>query len=641
MRTNAPTLTLYDIARTAGVQRSVVSMWVNRQSVRGEIIPFPTPVSREAGVDLFDRDEIVRYLRRTQRGNNPDFALDAPAAASPAQTGQEILSLLLVLRLLSGQELTGLEHSDLASLAEEADPEDDCLLSEVRAIAELRLQDLEYVDDLVEASLGPQDAFDRLAAGRAARLEREREVSETVIGVLAELCESLAAGAEHPVVIAGSRLALRVASCAGDSLGGLRPDGTTPADRVVRREAMARSLVAAESGVSVIRIVSVHGMSDAAALTAADDLQLELAPGEVGVLLGPASLLCDAGLPKQILALRADVLRDSCLRAAVRLRHGHLSDAPRQALGVWLLQGGAQGKDVALADLSGTRVEDVDGDDLATDLLAAFADDDRRHFRYLRVIPRLRFLAQRAIVPPGVRARLLGRGGASRHLERVHELTLSMATLIPSYDVTVEPAPGSLVVRSETLEELVAARRLVMKRGARLDVSFASREGSVVTINPSSDAPPLRFDPLDVEQHFPRAVRTEPGDVVYVTDPRPRAVVDSEGGSLVTPPARILRLLTPDKSRDGEEASRVPKLGPHTLAETINRQAESAKDWHAWPVPVLSPEESDALEAELAKIAETRTALLGRVDGLQSLLETLIDGTADGALSLVPRTGSS
>jgi len=216
-----------------------------------------------------------------------------------------------------------------------------------------------------------------------------------------------------------------------------------------------------------------------------------------------------------------------------------------------------------------------------------------------------------------------------------------MATLIPSYDVTVEPAPGSLVVRSETLEELVAARRLVMKRGARLDVSFASREGSVVTINPSSDAPPLRFDPLDVEQHFPRAVRTEPGDVVYVTDPRPRAVVDSEGGSLVTPPARILRLLTPDKSRDGEEASRVPKLGPHTLAETINRQAESAKDWHAWPVPVLSPEESDALEAELAKIAETRTALLGRVDGLQSLLETLIDGTADGALSLVPRTGSS
>lgn len=641
MRTTAPTLTMHDVARAAGVQRAVVSMWIKRPSVRGEIIPFPTPVSRESGVALFDRDEIVTYLRRTGRGNNPEFALDAPAAASPTRTGHEILGLLLHLRLLSGQEVTGLEHSDLVSLAEQTDPQDECLRGEVQVLTEPLPEDLEYVDDLVEASLGPQDALDRFAAGRTARAEREREVSQTVIDLLAELCVGLGAGDDAPLATAGSRLALRVAVRAGEALGGVRPEGVRSSDRAVRREAMSRDLLADGPDTRVVRIASMLGVSDTLALTAADNLQLELAPGEVGLLLGSASLLCDGALPKQVRALRADVMRDGCPRAAVRLRHGHYGEAPRQALGIWVLQGGAMNTPVALADLSNVPIEKIDGGDLISDVFAVLTDDGRRKFRYLRAVPRLRFLTQNAVVPPGVTARVLGLGGAGRHLERVHELTLSMNASIPPYDVMVAAAPGSVVVRSETLAELVAARRLAMKRGARLDLSFASPEGTVLTIDPVHGTPTRRFDPLDIEEHLPRAVRTEPGDVVYVAEPTPRAVVDSDGGSLVTPPARILRLLTPDTSRDDEEASRLPKLGPHTLAETINRQAESAKDWHAWAVPALSPDESDALEAELAKIAETRTALLGRLDGLQSLLETLIDGTAEGALSLVPRTGSS
>ncbi len=637
MDATTPKLSLRDIARIAGVQRAVVSMWVHRESLRGEIVPFPKPVSREGGADLFDRDEVVRYLRRTKRGNNPDFALDAPAAASPGTTEHEVLAVLLTLRLLGGQELSGLEMSGLQSLAEEVDPEDHFLLSEVHALKEARREDLEYLDDLVEASLGPQDAIERLAAGRTARVERPRDVSESVVGLLARICIGLSVGADNPVATAGSGLALRVAVHAADALAGVRPEGSKPTDRAVRREALARELVSDEPGIQAVRVVSVLGMANEDALTAADDLQLELAPGEVGIVLGTAACLCDDGLPE--MPLRAEVLRTGCLRAAFRLRHGHYGDAPRQALGVWIMQGGSEGSDVALADLSNLPVEELDTLDLATDVGAALAADARRQFRYLRVVPRLRVLARRAVVPPGIRARILGRGGAGRHLERVHELTLAMAGSIDPYDVMVEAVSGSIVVRSETLSDLVSARRLEMRRGARLDLSFASPEGTQVVIDPSSGARLAAFDPLDVEQHFPRAVRTAPGDVVYVTEPRPRAVVDSEGGSLVATPARILRLLLPDDRPRSEDPLLLPKLGPHTLAETINRQAETAKDWRSWAVPALPPDESDALESELARIAEARTLLLGRLAGLQSLLETLIDGTAEGALSLVPRTG--
>lgn len=641
MNRTAPTLSLHDVARAAGVERAVVSMWIRRPSVRGEIIPFPTPVSREGAVKVFDRDEVVSYLRRTRRGNNPDFALDAPAAASPVRAGHDVLGLLLALRLIRGQEISGLTHADLVAMAEGVDPQDECLLGEVRALAEARSEHLEYVDDLVEASLGPQDALDRFAAGRTARAEREREVSQTVVDLFAQLCAGLGVGADSPFATAGSRLALRVAVRGGEALGGVRPEGVTLSDRVVRREAMARELLADGTVAQVVRIVSVLGVSDSAALTTADNLQLELAEGEVGLLLGPASLLCDASLPKKASDHRADVLRGSCLRAAIRLRHGHYGEAPRQALGIWVLQGGAMESPVALADLSNVPIETIDVADLTTDLFALLADDGRRKYRYLRVVPRLRFLAQSAIVPPGVIARVLGQGDASRHLERVHELTLSMDTPIPPYDVTVEPARGSLVVRSVTLAELVAAHRLAMKRGTRLDLSFASPEGTVLKIDPVPGTLSLLFDPLDVEQQFPNAVRTKPGDVVYVTEPAPRAIVDSDGGSLVAPPARILRLLSSEQAQRDEEAGRSPKVGPHLLAATINRQAESAKEWQAWAVPALSLDQSDALETELAKLALARNALLGRLDSLESLLETLINGTAEGVLSLVPPTGSS
>ena len=185
---HTPTLNLQDIAELAHVSRPVVSMWRRRPRARGREIPFPRPVTTVASVERFDRDEIVRWLEETGRGNNKEARQDAPAIAVPDGVDLEDVVTLLCLHTLTGEDLTGEDLTGdgaerLVALAERADAGDRLLLREVRSLG-VTPGLLGYVDDLVEASYGAPDALSRVESGRLAREAADRGVTEELAALL-------------------------------------------------------------------------------------------------------------------------------------------------------------------------------------------------------------------------------------------------------------------------------------------------------------------------------------------------------------------------------------------------------------------------------------------------------------------------
>jgi hypothetical protein len=144
-------LTLQDVADLARVRRPVVSVWRRRRRARGEDAPFPVAVERAGGVERFDREEVVAWLERTGRGNNPEHGLDAPALSVPDDVELDDVVTLLTWHVLTGEELTGSSQAAREEAAALVDPADALLLREIRRLRPSTAA-LRFVDDLVEAS---------------------------------------------------------------------------------------------------------------------------------------------------------------------------------------------------------------------------------------------------------------------------------------------------------------------------------------------------------------------------------------------------------------------------------------------------------------------------------------------------------
>ena len=606
------TMTLQDVADLANVQRPVVSMWRKRQSVAGALIPFPQPVEKINGIERFAPVEVVDYLRRTRRGNNAELEYDAPAIAVPDGVAIEDIETLLAWHVLTGAALTGTTLTDRVRLAREFDPDDAIVLREVR---ELHPDDrtLAYVDDLVEASFGPSDALGRLHRSRLKRDIAARDLTADAVGLLARVTTECAdfLGAEGLTLETdGSAVAFVVAAEAGLSVASH--------DRGVLRRAVIAGL-----GIGTVRdrslvFSSVVGLDAPQALDRADDLILGLHPGQVAVLVGPASALADM-LAGDLQIRRANALRVGNVVAAVRLPRGLWREAHRQNQAMWVCLGGADEQRPCVTDLAG--VPNVDLGDLASDVAAALAQTDDRAFRYARRVERAGVLAGGPLVPRGARAAMLRPADQASHLDRVHAATLTTTAPLAPLDVLVEASPGRVRLRHHSLGELCEEKKLAMKRGNRIDIAHAAAGGSVVVL-PVELSGGIRMDPLDAEQRYPRWVRTEPGDVVFVEKPHPQAWVDAVGGAMVASPARILRL------------TRTAEVGPRLLAAVINHAATPGSEWQTWSVPAISREEADRLEAALADVEHYEAEATQRLAAATDLKKALIDGVAAGALTL-------
>ncbi|GGU42837.1 helix-turn-helix transcriptional regulator [Nocardioides albus] len=610
----APTLTMQDVADLAHVSRPAVSMWRRRPNVRGRVIPFPEPVDVVAGIERFDRDEIVAWLAETGRGNNPDHAYDAPTLAAPLGVDPETVVTLLCLRALGVDELGPLTPAGVAAAAAQHDPKDALVRRELTG-AEVDAATLRYVDDLVEGSYGLADALTRVGSGRLRREASEQGLADGLLRLLRTVVETARLHLGEDVALDPGGDA-QVAAALGDGFIGLQV-GEGEVARRLRRRALVAGVDVIEQATSCVRVVSMLGLADLEALEAVDEVTLELGPLDAAVVIGPSTLLCDR-LSGDLDAQRAQTLRSGNLGFAARLPRGMRKDAARQGLGLWVLSGPVHTDRVRAADLTGA---DLDLADLASDLSGALAQTDDRAFRYALAVDLAPVRAGKAsLVPRGAVAPRLGTSHQRDHLDRVHAATLTTSAPLTGFDVDVDRAPGSVVLRQRSLAELCDAGQLKRIRGARIDLDHADPGGTVPVLAADGSTDGVRLDPFDAERHYSHAVRTEPGDVVFSDKGTPAAVVDETGGAIVRSPSRILR----------------PKagapVGPYALAAIINRQPGG--EWETWTVPVLTADAADALDRTLAGIDGHIDELRRRLAAAHELQNALIDGVAAGTVAL-------
>lgn len=632
MTSGASTLTLRDVADLAGVQRPVVSMWRKRPMARGKLVPFPAPVDVRAGVERFSRDDILDWLERSGRGNNDEARLDAPALGGPDGSTLETLVTLLCLRVLSGEELTESTARDRVSLAAEIDGADEFLLGEVRD-AEATVDELRFVDDLVEASYGSGEALARLEGGAFGRAVGARDLNAQAVHIVRTVARACAdhLDPEGVALVSGDGFTALTVALAEDFTELVIPEGdacTRAARRALRRRAAIRGVdTSSVTDGPRVRLLSIVGRDPDDALDALDDVVLDLGQGEIAVLLGPASLLCD-DLRGERERKRAETLRSRTLGLALRLPRGLWREAHRQALGMWVCVGGASTSRPMVADLGGVPGPELDAGDLAADVAAALEQNSARAFRYARPHDLGAILSSHAVVPRGVRAVRVGSLDAAPHLERIQAATVVTGPPLAGFDVLVSPAPGSVLLRRRSLGELKNDQQARILRGSRIDPAHTDPEGTVLVFSAElgSDDRFPRLDPFDAATNYPRAARTEPGDVVFQGGRRPRARVDAVGGFLVASPSRILRL------------HRTAGVGPHTVAAIINSLPDDAGEWQTWSVPILDPEQADELEQAIVAAADYEAALRRRADAAADLVAAMIEGVAAGAVTVGTRT---
>lgn len=610
------TLTMRQIAELAGVRRPVVSVWRRRSQVRGRSIPFPEPVDPGEAIARFRRDEIVAWLADTGRGNNPETALDAKATAVPSGVDLEQVVTLLCLYAATGDDLADRTAAELGALARQIDPDDEFVSSEVAAMP-VQPALLRYADDLIENSYSVVDAYERLTSGRLGRQSGPRGLSPELVDLLAALAKATRDWVADPMtlaVMAEPEVGWRL----WPGWDGVRCRGNDEAAvRAQRRRVVIRGLSLQPPPGRDLHLVSVVGRSDDAALEVIGDIDVDLGPGDVAIVIGGASLLGDR-LTGALEKNRARVLRLGHLALAVRLPRGLWKEAHRQALGLWVLQGSRRGQSLRVADVSAER---VDVDDLCSDLTATLADTGTRAFRYARTRDLADVLAGGPIVPRGVRAVRWGRADLS-YVDQVYAATLTSNEPIPGFDVTVADAPGHVRLGRRSLGQLAEEAQIRVRHGNRIDLAHHNRNGTVGLLAADGSTDNLRFDPLDLERRYPRAVRTEPGDVVFLECPRPRARVDPHGGNLVMAPTRIIRL-----------APTAP-LRPHLLAAVINELAAEKTEWPTWTIPDFTPQAADDLERVLAEAAERLDLLRRHERAVHDLTTSLIHGVAAGAVAI-------
>lgn len=603
-------VTMSDIARISGVTRQAVTNWRSRSAS----IPFPSPKSVLAGIEHFDRDEVIDWLEATGRGLNASARLDAPSVAVPAGLTVEDAAVLLALRASVGQDLAPLGADERIALARQVDPDDKFLLDEVIRLS--ATDDLAaYVDDLHEASYGPSDALDRLYMTRAAQGGRGLTAAAvSLLQQLADVCRTFL-GPD------GVAVELRLDPQARSVATGFESVSHNSERGALRLHAIDGLQVESIPG-PLVKVVSLAGLDDRGTLDAIDEIAVDLGMDQIAVVVGSASALCDR--------LRGDLYDDRkstlqagaedhgcALVAAFKLPRGLWRDAHRQNLGLWVLRGASAATAAVVGDLSGSL---VDGPELAADLLGALEQTGARSYRYGRAVRYAAVWTGDTVVPVGIGAQPATALEASSAHERLIRSTLVTREPIPGFDLP-DVRPGTAApTATRPLGELVDARLIVRHSGARISDDDLDPAGSVRVIT-ADGGEPRWIDRLVEADRYRSAVHTEPGDVVFSTNP-PKAVVDETGGAIVAYPSRILRL---NSARAG--------IGPRALAATI-RSLNGNAEWKTWQIPRLPADQVERVEAALGAVYEHLSEIRKREAAAADLVTSLIQGVAAGSVTL-------
>lgn len=630
-------MTMRDIAALARVQRPVVTVW--RRRSRDSVRPFPPARERNHNQELFLREEVVAWLEATGRGNNPDVQGDAAAHAesSPAASDLAVLSALLVLRQLQGAPLaTAGDADDLLDLADAYDPDDRYLFGELERCPDLS-SFAGRADALVEAAWSAPAAHHLLIRHRLrSPVEPLARValSDRARVLLRELFQPLADELGQPRVMDPT-------GCLGEAFAELAEGrwqalvmaGDLPAHRLARRQLVLADVPYREVGreggdwsvtgsVAHLVVLPASDVPDSLPLdhlNLLDEIALQLDERQLALCLAPAATLTDP-LAGEALLRRDQLLRDGVVRAIVRLPAGARPAQAREHSALWLV-GAADPTPPAerwtmVADLGDRRLDGLHG--LTDDLVAAWQGSEgarRRAWAQLHAVP-----TRELIAASGSLVRQRGQRSwpaAATGADRVVRLRAQdSAHLLAEYRLNPLDQPAELV----TIGAALARGWLRLLPGRRLAVRGLPSGSVAVVEDPSVPWPRApRVDRLSLLDHA-EVELTEPGDVVFAVRPRPSAVVDVEGGSLVLTPARVLRVLPG-----------APLL-PAVLASRIN--AATTTDWRAWPLAALPSPDREVLGEALHRLADERARLVAELAALDALAHDLTDAVESRQLRL-------
>lgn len=654
---------LSDIAALAGVQRPVPSMWRRRWAATED--PFPAPAERIGNRELFPLDAVVGWLERNGLGNSRTTREEAALFASLATEVDprlviDGLEALLALKAVSGATLGDLDRPALLDLADDADPLDAHLYREIEALSDTAPSWAARADAMVEAAFGVAPAIAVLTRQRARLgLASPTTLHPAATNLCAAIAEELLVPDARPAPVlvdpAGAGelvLAMPEPSGSGAQVA-LLPDARTPDARSLRRRLIASGwqlqspspdeggdrLPGARVLVAQVPSAACSDASDLDVVTAVEEIALALGQDDHAVVIGPAGALTARTRDAATREARAGALRTGKVRAIVRLGAGLWPSRSRQPLAVWVLGDPADGASirdttVAVADLAATPLSPAVQQDVVTDVLAAIgvAASARAHaFRFARLVPTPSLVATDGdlvtVVPPVARPR-----------RTPVELALEAQRLAATVGA---PAPGVSIelvhhehggARSATVGQLLANGALRLVAANRVDPSDVTAGGGVPVIGPDELLGARRRGERGVDR-FAFAARylsgryTEPGDVVFCTAPTVAATVDTEGFSVVLHPAHVLRI----------DPKRARGLTPELLAHAL-RNGPGVGPWRSWPVRLVPPGQEGPLDAALREAEAARADARARLEALDALASTLVEGVSTGALVLNPPT---
>jgi hypothetical protein len=129
---------------------------------------------------------------------------------------------------------------------------------------------------------------------------------------------------------------------------------------------------------------------------------------------------------------------------------------------------------------------------------------------------------------------------------------------------------------------------------------------------------------LDLAANYPASRLTQPGDVIFCTSPRPAAMVETQGGSAVVFPARVLRI----------DAGDPGGLVPEVVVADINELPAADKSWRQWRLRSVPDAQRKKLTESLAQLQHEQQQARERLGQLEELATLITDGVAGGSLTL-------
>jgi hypothetical protein len=663
-------MTLSDVASLAQVQRPVVSMWRKRSS--GGPMPFPAATAQVNGVEQFDADDVTAWLQATGRGNNPEarndvavFArLAAPLGELPRDSRQTFdgLTALLALKVITGQTVGGMTAAELLDAADEADPDDVFLYTELEALGSALAGLAGFADRLTDSAFSAPAALEKLLAHRfkeGLREQSDTALTDGALKLVGATAMELASTLDSRLLFVdstpgGSDVMLSIVGQFGES----RPFTLLAADHYGSASRLARRRLAVHGtdnspvkvdakGAFAVSGPAVHvaqypapgnpALDTSGILNSIENIVLQMDDSQRAVVIAPARVLCDA-LAGEAGNLRSDLLRSGRVRAIVRLQPGLLRAKPREPQALWVL--GPSFADVpiaerwtSVADLSTTPLTLDVSQDLISDVVASMGDRAtiRAHsFRFTRLVQTRVLLAGKGSLVNGLPTRSSTAARGAESALRVEELVrLLSAGTSASALPGVQPAVPGTGPRPASIQELLTAGNLKYLKGIRIDeTDLNPRTGSRILgreelMDPHNTEP--RFITLlDFAAKYPNGRLTEPGDVVFCTSPRPAEMVDAEGGAVVVFPARILRI---DRGDPGG-------LVPDVVAADISSRPAADKSWRNWRLRRAPEVQRQPLTHALARLQHEQAEARQRLNQLEELATLITDGVAGGSLTL-------